>query len=40
MGDMLIHAKNVDCSPDNVINGVSRDHPPDYDSIPVFWQQM
>lgn len=40
MGDMLIHSKNVDDSPDNVINGVSRDHPPDYDSIPVFWQQM
>jgi len=40
MGDMNMHYKKVDYAPENVINGVMRDHPPDYDSIPSFWQQF
>jgi hypothetical protein len=38
--DMLIHCKNVDYAPEHLSSGVSRDHPPDYDSVPSFWQQF
>jgi len=38
--EMLIHYKNVDDVPDIVTNGVERDHPPVYDTVPVFWQQF
>ncbi len=38
--DMIIHSMDVDDVPENVSNGIIRDHPPVYDTVPVFWQHF
>jgi hypothetical protein len=37
----LVHYKNIGTEiSDHIKDGVIRDHPPIYDTIPVFWQQF